>query len=87
MGLNIRSISTSEESRILLDLNRRMKCIAHSAYITANNTSSPVGVFPTSVIVMMDDTGALVIRTLYSDGSILYTNQDGTPYLGDTTLL
>jgi len=32
-------------------------------------------------------TGEIVIRQINSDGTITFINQDGTPYLGDTTLL
>ena len=68
------------------DLNDLIVKLKDALKVTLGITP-PTTPYITSTLPMIDPLGVFVIKNTYSDGTVTYTLQDGSPYLGDTTLL
>jgi len=74
----IEGVVYSDINDFILQMNKVVFAGASSAIPTP---------YITSTLPMIDPLGVFVIKNTYSDGTVTYTLQDGSPYLGDTTLL
>jgi len=74
----IEGVVYSDINDFILQMNKVVFAGASSAIPTP---------YITSTLPMIDPLGVFVIKNTYSDGTVTYTLQDGSTYLGDTTLL
>jgi len=64
-----------------------LKSIGHIIFEDVSPSGTTTTTTTNGETIWQTPTGEIVIRQINSDGTITFINQDGTPYLGDTTLL